>query len=105
MNGRGEMEGAEGELGGGGGGGGVGRRRACALLTALYCLLLMLPELEVVAGCFLHRWDESGDRSWRGDGASPPGPVGGFITPGAAVLYISQGKKKKKCHETYWRHL
>lgn len=36
-----------------------------------------------------------GDRWWRGDGASPLGSVGGFITPHAApALYFSQATIK-----------
>jgi len=44
----------------------------------------------------------AGDRWWRGDGASPQGSVGGFITPCAVqVLYFSQ----QECAGSTMKHI
>lgn len=57
----------------------------------IYCLLLVLLKEN---GMWHSRWDAG----WRGDGASPQGLVGGFITPRAApnLLFSQQEFKRKK---------
>lgn len=58
-------------------------------------------EWDVAHPAFSIGGMQGGDGWWRGDGASPQGFVGGFITPCAAlVLYFSE----QECGKTFIKH-
>lgn len=97
MNVRGEMDVEEGKVEG-------ESSRSCVCIAG-YIISLTAHAAEgewhVAQPAFSIGGMQGGDGWWRGDGASPQGLVGGFITPCAApLLYFSE----QECGKTTIKH-